>query len=200
MFKRAATKFIKANQAEADKIIAMGDKKAALEMAAPLIMKFRNEQLKKDQTPDAVRSDVSDLRQQLKLSGLGGASKSSVSTAENLQKDLDEALATIKTLRGDLNEVNLLNAKLLYTNKIFKAKNLTENEKVKVLNAFDKTSTVKETKLVYETLNEGLKVKKPLIKESLGTASKVMSLQENKKPIIEVDQQYSRWQKLAGLI
>ncbi len=117
-----------------------------------------------------------------------------------IKAELNEAKKTITHLRSTISEVNLLNAKLLYTNKIFKAKNLTENEKVKVLNAFDKTSTVKETKLVYETLNEGLKVKKPLIKESLGTASKVMSLQENKKPIIEVDQQYSRWQKLAGLI
>jgi hypothetical protein len=127
-------------------------------------------------------------------------SRPNVREVNVIKAELNEAKKTITHLRSTISEVNLLNAKLLYTNKIFKAKNLTENEKVKVLNAFDKTSTVKETKLVYETLNEGLKVKKPLIKESLGTASKVMSLQENKKPIIEVDQQYSRWQKLAGLI
>jgi hypothetical protein len=127
-------------------------------------------------------------------------SRPNVREVNVIRAELNEAKKTITHLRSTISEVNLLNAKLLYTNKIFKAKNLTENEKVKVLNSFDKTSTVKETKLVYETLNEGLKVKKPLIKESLGTASKVMSLQENKKPIIEVDQQYSRWQKLAGLI
>jgi hypothetical protein len=200
MFKRAATKFIKANQAEADKIIAMGDKKAALEMAAPLIMKFRNEQLKKGQTPDAVRSDVSDLRQQLKLSGLGGASKSSVSTAENLQKDLDEALATIKTLRGDLNEINLLNAKLLFTNKIFKAKNLTESQKVNVLTSFDKATTVKEVKLVFETLNEGLKTKNSKVNENYGSASKGTGTTKTKQPIVESNDMVSRFQKLAGII
>ncbi len=64
---------------------------------------------------------------------------------------------TINELRRELNEVNLLNAKLLYTNKIFKAKNLTESEKIKVLNTFDKAETVKEVKLVFETLTESFK-------------------------------------------
>ena len=52
--------------------------------------------------------------------------------------EANEMEETINELRNELNEVNLLNAKLLYTNKIFKAKNLTESDKVKVLNAFDK--------------------------------------------------------------
>ena len=76
---------------------------------------------------------------------------------ERLKEDLKKSNSTVTTLSNELNEVNLLNAKLLYTNKIFKAKSLTENEKVKVLGAFDKATTVKETKLVFETLNEGLK-------------------------------------------
>jgi hypothetical protein len=66
----------------------------------------------------------------------------------------------------------LLNAKLLYTNKIFRSKNLTESQKVKVLGSFDKATTVKETKLVFETLNEGIKVKKPSVEKTLGRASK----------------------------
>jgi hypothetical protein len=200
MFKGAASKFISTNKAEADKIIAMDDKKSALEMAAPLIMKFRNEQLKKGQTPDAIRSDVSDLRQKLGLSGLGGASKSSVSTSENLQAELDEALATIKTLRGDLNEINLLNAKLLFTNKIFKAKNLTESQKVNVLATFDKATTVKEVKLVFETLNDGLKVKSSRVNESYGSASKGVGTTKTKQPIVESDPMVARFQKLAGII
>ena len=99
-----------------------------------------------------------------------------------------------------LNEVNLLNAKLLYTNKIFKAKTLTESQKVKVLGAFDKAGTVKETKLVFETLNEGLKTKKAPIKESLGRASKATgNFKTRKNPIIETDPMVARFQKLAGL-
>jgi hypothetical protein len=115
------------------------------------------------------------------------------------EEELDEAYTTIESLKSDLNEVNLLNAKLLYTNKIFKAKTLTESQKVKVLGAFDKANTVKESKLVYETLNEGLKTKKSPIKESLGTASKVTGNVNTKKPIIETDPMVERFKKLAGL-
>ena len=119
--------------------------------------------------------------------------------SEDLNQELEEAYSTIESLKSDLNEVNLLNAKLLYTNKIFKAKTLTESQKVKVLGAFDKASTVKESKLVYETLNEGLKAKKAPIKESLGTASRVSGNINTKKPIIETDPMVERFKKLAGL-
>ena len=115
------------------------------------------------------------------------------------EEELDEAYNTIESLKSDLNEVNLLNAKLLYTNKIFKAKTLTESQKVKVLGAFDKAGTVKETKLVFETLNEGLKTKKSPIKESLGAASRVSGNVNAKKPIIETDPMVERFKKLAGI-
>ena len=108
---------------------------------------------------------------------------------------------TINELRNELNEVNLLNAKLLYTNKIFKAKNLTESEKIKVLNTFDKAETVKEVKLVFETLTESFKVvaKKAPIKESLGSASRSIAPSQTKQPIIEVNDAFARMQRLAGL-
>jgi hypothetical protein len=100
-----------------------------------------------------------------------------------------------------LNEVNLLNAKLLYTNKIFNsAKNLTESQKLNILTSFDKATTVKETKLVFETLSEGLKTKKSPIKESLGMASKIVGTTNSKQPIIESDNMVARFQKLAGII
>jgi len=117
---------------------------------------------------------------------------------------LEEAYAALSTVKSDLNEVNLLNAKLLYTNKIFKAKNLTESQKVKVLNAFDKASTVKETKLVFETLSEGLKeTSKSHVNESLKTslASKTTGIIPTaRKPIVEVNDTFTRMQKIAGII
>tara|TARA_Y100001978_G_scaffold105922_1_gene94638 strand:- start:649 stop:1926 length:1278 start_codon:yes stop_codon:yes gene_type:complete len=117
-----------------------------------------------------------------------------------LEEELKEAHSTIETLKSELNEVNLLNAKLLYTNKIFKAKSLTESEKVKVLGAFDKAATIKETKLVFETLNEGLKTKKNTIRESLGSASKATgNFKKTKNPIVETDPMVERFKKLAGL-
>jgi len=119
---------------------------------------------------------------------------------KKMEEELKEAYDTIETLKSDLNEVNLLNSKLLYTNMIFKAKNLTESQKVKVLGAFDKAGTVKESKLVFETLSEGLKAKKKSpITESLGAASRVSRSVNAKKPIIETDPMVERFKKLAGI-
>jgi hypothetical protein len=123
---------------------------------------------------------------------------------EEMKKELDEAYAALRTIKTELNEVNLLNAKLLYTNKIFKAQNLTERQKTKVLEAFDQATSVKETKLVYETLITNIKpssVIKNNINESLikGVTSKPM-VKPSKQPIVETDNQVARWQKLAGII
>jgi len=115
-------------------------------------------------------------------------------------KEMDKMNEELKELRADLQETNLLNAKLLYTNKIFRAKNLKEAQKVKVLEAFDKASNVKEVKLIFETLNEGMVNKKSApIKENLGSASKAAGVAQHRKPIVEIDSQVSRWQKLAGI-
>jgi hypothetical protein len=127
--------------------------------------------------------------------GRGGAN-----VGEAMEDELKEAYSTINALKSELNEINLLNAKLLYTNKIFKAKNLNENQKVKVLSSFDKATTVGEVKMVFETLNEGIKVSKNTIKENLGSASKAMVTPNAKKPIVESNEAFLRMQKLAGII
>ena len=122
--------------------------------------------------------------------------------AETEKMRFKEALDEINALKVELNEVNLLNAKLLYTNKIFKSKTLSEDKKVKVLKAFDKASTVKEAKVVFETLNEGLVSQtKRSINHIKGAASKATGvISEAKKPIIESNEVYNRMRKLAGLI
>jgi hypothetical protein len=119
---------------------------------------------------------------------------------KEMEAKLDEAYSTIETIKTDLNEVNLLNAKLLYTNKVFRAKNLTENQKVKVLEAFDKATTTKEAKLVFETLSGEVKERKSSVTESMiGGASKAAGIAPTKSPILEVNDQYARWQTLAGI-
>jgi hypothetical protein len=120
---------------------------------------------------------------------------------KEIEAKLEEAYAAIETVKTDLNEVNLLNAKLLYTNKIFRAKNLTESQKVKVLAAFDKATTTKEAKLVFETLSQGVaNDKKSSVNESMiGGASKAAGIAPTKKPILEMDNQFARWQTLAGI-
>ncbi len=121
---------------------------------------------------------------------------------ETEEDRLKEALAQVNELKAELNEVNILNSKLLYSNKIFKSKNLTEDKKVKVLKAFDKASTVKEAKVIFETLNEGLVSKStPKFNKIKGSASKATGIvSEAKKPIIESNDVYNRMRQLAGLI
>ena len=118
------------------------------------------------------------------------------------KEDMDEMKKEIEELRSNLHETNLLNAKLLYTNKIFRAKNLKEAQKIKVLEAFDKASNVKEVKLIFETLNEGMVANTTTatpIRENLGRASKAAGMAPRKQPIMEIDPQVARWQKLAGI-
>ena len=123
---------------------------------------------------------------------------------KKMEEELNEAKSAIKYLRSELNEVNLLNSKLLYTNKIFRGKNLTENQKIKVLKAFDKAETVKEAKAIFETLNENLvaKTTKSNIRESLGAASKPAGVAP-KRPlnegIIQEDAMVKRFKQLAGI-
>jgi hypothetical protein len=114
-----------------------------------------------------------------------------------VEEELEEANATIEELRQSLQEVNLLNAKYLYMNKLFKAKTLTESQKVKVINALDRATSVTEVKNTFETLKESFESKKQL-KESIGFASQAAGVAP-KQPIIEQDNMMSRWQKLAGI-
>jgi hypothetical protein len=134
-----------------------------------------------------------ELKQAFK--NIASASGGSTSTGTKESLELNEM---VKTLNSELNESNLLNAKLLYTNKVFRNKSLTESQKVKVLTAFDKATSKKEAQLVYETLLESLKVSittKAPIKESLGSASKTLG-GVTSKPIIENDA-FSRMRELA---
>ena len=125
-----------------------------------------------------------------------------------LETELAEALAVIKSLRGTINEVNLLNAKLLYTNKLFRGYNLTNEQKVKVVENLDRTSNVREVKLVYATLSESMKFtgterKVAQVKKNIteGIASKAQASTAPKKEIIaESNELANRFKQLAGII
>jgi hypothetical protein len=76
-------------------------------------------------------------------------------TAE-LEAELEEAYSTVKSLQSTINEVNLLNAKLLYANRLFRGYNLTNEQKTKVVENLDRTTSVREVKLVFATLAESM--------------------------------------------
>jgi hypothetical protein len=124
-----------------------------------------------------------------------------------LQAELKEAMDAIKSLRGTINEVNLLNAKLLYANKLFRGYNLTNEQKVKVVENLDRTTSVREVKLVYATLSESMKFtgteRKVAAKKTVteGFASKAQASTAPAKEIIsESNELANRFKQLAGIV
>ena len=132
-----------------------------------------------------------------------------VDEAEEAEKEaeLEEAYNTIKSLQKTINEVNLLNAKLLFANKLFRAHNMTNEQKVKVIETLDRTNSVREVKLVYSTLAENFKYtsSNKSTKKSIseGIASKVVKSTKPAaaKAVIAESANFSdRFKKLAGII
>jgi len=122
--------------------------------------------------------------------------------AKKAEEELEEALAAVSTLKESISEMNLLNSKLLYCNKLFKANSLTEAQKVKVVDALDLATTANEAKLVFSTLQESFNftgVEKRAIKEGLGRASKASGTAPKKVIAESVDGTISRFQKLANI-
>ena len=118
-----------------------------------------------------------------------------------LESDLKEHRSVIETLRGKLNEVNLLNAKLLFTNKLFRKYGLNNEQKMKVVEQFDRAGNLREVKLVYSTLGESFGTARNNINESKGAASKpVASTKPEKEVISEGNELRDRFKKLANIL
>jgi len=127
---------------------------------------------------------------------------------EETKKELEETNNALTTVRAELNEVNLLNSKLLYVNRIFKANTLNESQKLRVVESLDKAGTAKEAKLIYETIKDTFNISKgekrkvkSSIKEGLGMASKAAgkSTASKKAVISESNDMMTRFQKLANI-
>jgi len=121
---------------------------------------------------------------------------------DEMQTQLKEYKDTIGYLREKLNEVNLMNAKLLFTNKLFRGFGLNNNQKLQVVEQFDRTKNLREIKLVYTTLAESFKGNgNKRVNESKGQASKAVASTEPKKEVLsEGMEMKNRFKKLANLI
>ena len=132
--------------------------------------------------------------------------KKAVEESKSLKNELRQAISVIRTLKSTINEINLLNAKLLYSNKLFRGYNLTNEQKTKVIDSFDRTGTIREVKLVYSTIAESMKMggsvkKVQSAKRITEGASKAQKSTGVKKQIISENSAYSdRFKQLAGLI
>jgi len=137
--------------------------------------------------------------------------KEEVEEAVNpLATELEETKAALETVRAELNEVNLLNSKLLYVNRIFKANNLDEGQKLRVVETLDNADTAKEAKLIYETIKDSFSIAKSekvskkakTLKEGFkGMASKAAGMSTApKRPVLnESNDMMKRFQKLANI-
>jgi hypothetical protein len=126
---------------------------------------------------------------------------------EKMNAELKEAYKTVTHLKNVINEVNLLNAKLLYTNKLFRNFELSESQKMKVIENFDRAANTREAKLVFSTLAESFQTRKAgkkIVKESKSLASRPVATTAPSKQTTQVltegFEQANRWKKLAGLI
>ena len=130
---------------------------------------------------------------------------------ETKNEELEETKKALEAVQTELNEVNLLNSKLLYVNRIFKANTLDESQKLRVVETLDKAETTKEAKLIYETIKdtfnvakskkESFKNKTKSLKEGIGMASKAAgtSTAPKKEVISESSNMVNRFQKLANI-
>jgi hypothetical protein len=155
----------------------------------------------KDKDDEEMDEDI-DLDEVLKALSEEEDEDEEKNEVSELKSDLAEHRSVIETLRGKLNEVNLLNAKLLFTNKLFRKHGLNNEQKMKVVEQFDRASNLREVKLVYSTLGESFgAARKNEINEHKGSASKpIASTKPEKKVITEGSDLRDRFKKLANLI
>ncbi len=120
---------------------------------------------------------------------------------KEVKSELEEAYKTVRQLKSIINEVNLLNAKLLYTNKLFRNFDLNENQKMKVLESFDRAGNTREVKLVFSTMAESFTkpAVKRVVKESYASKPVASTKPESKAILAEGFELANRWKKLAGL-
>ena len=158
-----------------------------------------------DEIIESILSEEED-EEELAKEGRGMMRDEDEDPTDEHSKDLEEAYDTITSLRETINEVNLLNAKLLYTNKLFRNFELDENQKMKVIENFDRAGNTREVKLVFSTLAESFHVpvrkRKKIVREGIASkpAGTTAPSSTTKKIINEGNELANRWKKLAGLL
>lgn len=119
-------------------------------------------------------------------------------TNRSQKEKLNKYRGAVNTLREQLEDLNLFNAKLLYVNKLLQNKYLNESQKKSVIKALDEAKTLSETKALYKSLTESLGSSKTLNEsKKFGSSSRATTSGSGlkTKSVGETD----RWAKLAGL-
>tara|TARA_B100001094_G_scaffold116281_1_gene112204 strand:- start:982 stop:2118 length:1137 start_codon:yes stop_codon:yes gene_type:complete len=169
-----------------------------------------DDEVVKEPVTEAEKSEMSDEDEEIDLDEVikalseeeGMEDEDEEESVDEMKTTLKEYKDTIGFLREKLNEVNLLNAKLLFTNKLFRGFGLNNNQKLSVVEQFDRTKNLREIKLVYTTLAESFKGNgNKRVNESKGQASKPVASTAPKKEVLsEGAEMKNRFRKLANLV
>lgn len=121
-----------------------------------------------------------------------------------LTQEKKDALRAVSTMKNAMNEVNLLNAKLMFSSKVMQKFDLTESQQVKILETFDRAKNLREVKLIYEAIQNNYRDKsgKRVVpqKPRPVTESASRPIRTTKKgPLTENYDFANRWKVLAGL-
>ena len=181
------------------------------------LLKEINNLEKEEELDEELDLDIEDdedveLEEMVKETKTGGCGCGAVEAqSRSLTMELNETRTALNTVKSELNEVNLLNSKLLYVNRIFKANNLDEGQKLRVVETLDKAESIKEAKLIYETIKDTFNVantkkasaksKTKSLREGIGMASRATgtSTAQKKEIISESTNMVNRFQKLANI-
>ena len=119
-----------------------------------------------------------------------------------LENKLTKYRSAVQTLREQLEELNLFNAKLLYVNKLLQNKTISESQKRSIVQALDEAKDLREAKVLYKSLTESFSVSKNSGRKTLseskiigGSSRATKSGSSSNQAAGEMD----RWAKLAGL-
>ena len=121
---------------------------------------------------------------------------------EELQEKLSNYDFTINEMKRKLDETNLTNARLLYANRILNSTSLNERQKNKLVEAISAAGSVKEAKVIYETLKNTVGTAPDRrgpqsLREAVTRSSSIMSVRENRRNT--ADPAAERMQILAGI-
>ena len=162
----------------------------------------RSTSLEQDSTLGRGMTDRTDTDPQKELEDLKQAQEELVFENNQLKEKLQDYENVVEQLKESVTDVNLSNARLLYTNRVLRNTSLNERQKDKIAEAISKAGSVPEAKTIFETLQstvESTPKRGPQsLSETINRRSSILRA-SSRKETVKVDPLADRMKKLAGI-
>jgi hypothetical protein len=123
-----------------------------------------------------------------------------VNQVNELKQEKSNLQKTVLHLKGRLEEVNLSNARLLYTNRVLNSTSLNERQKTRIVESISNADSVEEAKVIYETLQSAVGDKTKSSPQSLREAvERPSSTLPRRRKTNAQNSHFSRMRALAGI-